>query len=176
MRSHIITTIEHNDLRFPLPEGAGSDAVHTDPEYSLAVTALRTDRGLRGTGFVLTLGAGNRLVTRIPTFGQMILGFTLPFALAFVAIPLEYCVSSGRIVLGAALVLALRSAAFALRVLANLAKEAGKLAIVAYDVIIFAPLAVERWIAKVREQGSDGRRMTRLKPATRAAAGSEEGL
>ena len=47
-------------------------------------------------------------VTRIPTFGQMILGFTLPFALAFVAIPLEYFVGSGRIVLGASLTLSLR--------------------------------------------------------------------
>jgi hypothetical protein len=40
-------------------------------------------------------------VLRIPAFGQMILGFTLPFALAFVAIPLEYFVNAGRIVLGA---------------------------------------------------------------------------
>ena len=54
-------------------------------------------------------------VTKIPTVGQMILGFTLPFALAFVAIPLEYFINSGRIVLGAVLVLVLRGLAFALR-------------------------------------------------------------
>lgn len=89
-------------------------------------------------------------VTKIPTAGQMILGFTLPFALAFVAIPLEYCINSGRIVLGALLVLTLRGLGFALRVTANLTREAGKLLGVLYDVLIFAPLAVERWIVRAR--------------------------
>jgi L-fuconate dehydratase len=50
------------DLRYPLPPGAGSDAVHTDPEYCLAVTRLVSDGGPLGTGFALTLGGGNRLV------------------------------------------------------------------------------------------------------------------
>lgn len=51
------------DVRYPLPEGAGSDAVHTDPEYCLAVTRLRSSEGsVYGTGFALTLGDGNRLV------------------------------------------------------------------------------------------------------------------
>jgi hypothetical protein len=90
-------------------------------------------------------------VTRIPTFGQMVLGFTLPFALAFVAIPLEHFVSTGRIVLGALMVMAMRGGAISLRVTASLVREAGKIVVVAYDVFIFAPLAVERWIAKSRE-------------------------
>jgi hypothetical protein len=85
-------------------------------------------------------------VTRIPTFGQMILGFTLPFALAFVAIPLEYFVGSGRIVLGGALTLVIRGAAFTLRLGASLSQEAGKLTVNCYDVLIFAPLAIERWL------------------------------
>lgn len=51
------------DARYPLPPGAGSDAVHTDPEYCLAVTRIESlDSGLCGTGFALTLGEGNRLV------------------------------------------------------------------------------------------------------------------
>ena len=51
------------DMRYPLPHGAGSDAVHIDPEYCLAVTRLETGRpSLAGTGFALTLGEGNRLV------------------------------------------------------------------------------------------------------------------
>lgn len=49
------------DLRYTLPRGAGSDAVHTDPQYCLAVTRLRCGAH-RGTGFALTLGEGNRLV------------------------------------------------------------------------------------------------------------------
>ena len=50
------------DRRYSLPPGAGSDAVHTDPEYCLAVTRLELDSGESGTGFALTLGEGNRLV------------------------------------------------------------------------------------------------------------------
>ena len=52
------------DLRYPLPPGAGSDAVHVEPEYCLAVTQLvsATAESYRGTGFALTLGEGNRLV------------------------------------------------------------------------------------------------------------------
>jgi len=51
------------DLRYPLPPGAGSDAIHVEPEYCLAVTQLLCDGGkLSGTGFALTLGEGNRLV------------------------------------------------------------------------------------------------------------------
>jgi L-fuconate dehydratase len=50
------------DLRYPLPPGVGSDAVHTDPEYCLAVTRLESGGGQLGTGFALTLGEGNRLV------------------------------------------------------------------------------------------------------------------
>jgi uncharacterized membrane protein YidH (DUF202 family) len=103
---------------------------------------------LGGAGAVAPAEAG--WVTRIPTAGQMILGFTLPFALAFVAIPLEYCINSGRVVLGAALVLALRGIGFLLRLAASMAKEGGKLAGALYDVIIFAPLAVERWVVRRR--------------------------
>ncbi len=50
------------DRRYSLPPGAGSDAVHTDPEYCLAVTQLESGSGESGTGFALTLGEGNRLV------------------------------------------------------------------------------------------------------------------
>jgi len=58
-----IDRISTFDARYPLPPGAGSDAVHTDPEYCLAVTRLgATAGGLCGTGFALTLGEGNRLV------------------------------------------------------------------------------------------------------------------
>lgn len=58
-----IDRISTLDARYRLPAGAGSDAVHTAPEYCLAVTQLGSrDHGLRGTGFALTLGDGNRLV------------------------------------------------------------------------------------------------------------------
>lgn len=62
MASHVIRRIETSDARFALPQGAGTDAVHSGAEYAFAVTHLSTDTGLDGTGIVLTLGPGNRLV------------------------------------------------------------------------------------------------------------------
>lgn len=114
-------------------------------------------------------------VARIPAFGQMILGFTLPFALAFVAIPLETFINSGRIVVGAGLELALQTLAFVLHLAANLVRGLGRFAIMLYDVLIFAPLAMERWILTYRE-GAARRNKLRSVPPLKRAAGSEEAI
>jgi L-fuconate dehydratase len=58
----VIHSVRSFDARYPLPSGAGTDAVHSQPEYCLGVTLLETRMGLRGTGIVLTLGQGNRIV------------------------------------------------------------------------------------------------------------------
>jgi L-fuconate dehydratase len=60
--SVVIRRIETRDARYGLPPAAGTDAVHSAPVYSLAVTRLATDTPLAGFGIVLTLGAGNELV------------------------------------------------------------------------------------------------------------------
>jgi L-fuconate dehydratase len=58
-----IDRITVSDIRYRLPPGAGSDAVHIEPEYCLAVTQLfSADGNTSGTGFALTLGEGNKLV------------------------------------------------------------------------------------------------------------------
>lgn len=57
-----IKTISAADRRFKLEAGAGSDAVHSNPVYSFAVTQLTLDAGVTGTGIVLTMGRGNELV------------------------------------------------------------------------------------------------------------------
>jgi hypothetical protein len=114
-------------------------------------------------------------VTRIPTFGQMILGFTLPFALAFVAIPLESFINSGRTVLGAGLELALQALAFVLRFLSSIARETGRIVIMLYDVLIFAPLAIERWVGIYRE-GALRRNKLRSVPPLKRASGTEEAI
>jgi len=57
-----IQSVSAVDARFALPSGAGSDAVHTDPEYCMAITLLRGDGNVSGNGIALTLGDGNRLV------------------------------------------------------------------------------------------------------------------
>ena len=53
------------DARYPLAAGAGTDAVHSESEYCLAVTRLETDGALTATGMVLTLGDGNRIVCEL---------------------------------------------------------------------------------------------------------------
>lgn len=57
-----ITRLVAHDRRFTLPPGAGSDAVHADPQYGYAVAELETDSGLRGVGLSFNLGAGCELV------------------------------------------------------------------------------------------------------------------
>ena len=91
---------------------------------------------------------GNGVLAGIPTAGQMLLGFILPFALAFVAIPLESFVNSARTVGGAALVLLARGAAFALRLVGNVVRSLARVVITLYDVVIVLPLLVERLVVK----------------------------
>jgi L-fuconate dehydratase len=62
MKEHRIISLETRDVRFPLHDGAGSDAVHSGSEYAFATTLLASSGGLYGTGIVLTLGQGNQLV------------------------------------------------------------------------------------------------------------------
>lgn len=82
----------------------------------------------------------------IPTAGQMVLGFVLPFALAFVAIPLESFIYSLRTVAGVALVALIRALAFALRFVGTLARQIGTTLIMFYDALIFIPLLIERLV------------------------------
>ena len=60
----MITRITTRDARFTLEPGEGVDAVHSNPQYSYAVTELHADTGLIGTGLAFTLGGGNDLVCR----------------------------------------------------------------------------------------------------------------
>ncbi len=62
MPSCAIHSVSAIDARFALPPGAGTDSVHTNSEYCMAVTRLAGDRDFFGTGIALTLGEGNRLV------------------------------------------------------------------------------------------------------------------
>ncbi|MFN0038571.1 MAG: hypothetical protein ACKVP2_03570 [Burkholderiales bacterium] len=135
-----------------------------------ADVALKSQLGASAGAVVADAG----WVTRIPTFGQMILGFTLPFALAFVAIPLEYFINAGRSVLGTAIELSLQGISFALRIAATLVREGGKLCVILYDVLIFAPLAIEGWIGGLRD--ASRRNTLRAVPPLQRASGSEESL
>ncbi|HEX6298452.1 MAG TPA: hypothetical protein VFZ74_17935 [Burkholderiales bacterium] len=88
-------------------------------------------------------------VGRIPTAGQMLLGFMLPFALAFIAIPLESLIHSGRTVGGVLAASLVRIAAFALRLAGNAARHASRVLVNLYDVAIVVPLLVERLVVEM---------------------------
>jgi len=79
----------------------------------------------------------------ITTAAQMGMGFILPFALVFVAIPLESFIHSSRTVLGIAAAALLRTASFVFALLANGAHYFGLVLKSVYDLFIFLPLWVE---------------------------------
>jgi L-fuconate dehydratase len=75
MKQHRIISLGTRDVRFPLPQGAGSDAVHSGSEYAFASTLLASSSGLYGTGIVPTLGPGNQLVCEaIELLGKSLVG------------------------------------------------------------------------------------------------------
>jgi hypothetical protein len=90
----------------------------------------------------------------IPTIGQMIMGFILPFILTFVAIPFESFVSSSRTVLGIVGIWFLQILAFALRLIGNLMFYLGRLVVNIYDLIVFPGLWLEGLISQKRDKAS----------------------
>ena len=76
-----ITHVQALDVRFPTSlDKHGSDAMHTDPDYSAAYVVLHTDRedGLSGNGLTFTLGRGNELcVAAIDVLRSLVVGHTL---------------------------------------------------------------------------------------------------
>lgn len=81
--------------------------------------------------------------SNIPTIGQMIIGFILPFILTFVAIPFESFVSSSRTVVGLLAAWGLRTLAFVLRLLGDIGFYFGRIVINIYDLVIFPALWLE---------------------------------
>lgn len=73
-----ITDLVAHDVRFPTSRTlAGSDAMHTDPDYSAAYVVLKTDspRGLEGHGLTFTLGRGNEVcVAAIQSLRPFVVG------------------------------------------------------------------------------------------------------
>ena len=109
-------------------------------EDSQATLALLSDSG----GVQITENSA----LWITTAAQMGLGFVLPFALTFVAIPLESFIHSMRTVLGAVIVAILRSLEWLLRLVGNLVRSFGKIFVHAYDFFIFLPLGIEKLMKK----------------------------
>ncbi|HEV7445858.1 MAG TPA: hypothetical protein VGO18_25000 [Steroidobacteraceae bacterium] len=104
---------------------------------------LATSALLRGDG--ATAGVNEHLW--ITTAAQMGMGFILPFALVFVAIPLETFVHSLRTVLGLIGIGFMRAISLTLRVLGNGMRHIGTLAERIYDLPLFVPLWIEARVA-----------------------------
>jgi hypothetical protein len=88
------------------------------------------------------------------------MGFILPFALTFVAIPLETFVHSLRTVLGLCVVGFLRGLAGALRLLGAGCRYLGRFLVDVYDIVIFLPLWLE---LQVKAHANGARRPTPAK-------------
>ncbi len=101
--------------------------------------ALRGDTAVSGVSFMW-----------ITTTAQMGMGFILPYALPFVAIPLETFVHSLRTVLGLIVAFLLRGIAVVLRTVGVFMRYLGEAMINLYDLVIFAPLWLE---AQLRPSG-----------------------
>jgi hypothetical protein len=97
----------------------------------------------------------------ITTAAQMGMGFILPFALVFVAIPLETFVHSLRTVVGLAGIAVLRMLALVLRVLGNACRHLGALAQRLYDLPLFVPLWIEAQKTAAAAQGAWNARVSR---------------
>ncbi len=102
---------------------------------------LATSAILRGDGGTFTSEYG-----WITTAAQMGMGFILPFALVFVAIPLETFVHSLRTVLGVSTQFSLRSLSVILRFFGVGFRFIGEALVNLYDFVIFLPLWLETQI------------------------------
>jgi len=102
----------------------------------------------------------------ITTVAQMGMGFILPFALTFVAIPFETFVHSSRTVLGLCGIGFMRALAMLLRVLSNGFRHLGTLLERIYDLPLFVPL----WLEARAKAAAESDRSREVVPAPEAQA------
>jgi L-fuconate dehydratase len=77
--SIVIRDLETIDLRFPTSRsGAGTDAMHKDPDYSAAYVILKTGGALEGHGLTFTIGRGNEIcVAAVEAMRHLVVGSRL---------------------------------------------------------------------------------------------------
>lgn len=74
-----ICRIDARDYRFDLTNGAGTDAMHSNPQYGYATAEIQLENGQRGIGFSFTLGDGTDLVCQaIGILGSFLVGRDFP--------------------------------------------------------------------------------------------------
>ncbi|TWW70850.1 Mitochondrial enolase superfamily member 1 [Takifugu flavidus] len=75
---HKIVKLTVMDVRFPTSsEQHGSDAMHTDPDYSAAYVVIETECGLKGFGLTFTLGKGTEIVVcAVEALAKLVVGMS----------------------------------------------------------------------------------------------------
>jgi hypothetical protein len=121
----------------------------------LLLDEMATNALLRGDAS----GAAVNAHLWITTAAQMGMGFVLPFALVFVAIPLETFVHSLRTVVGLLGIAVLRALALVLRLLGNASRHLGALAQRVYDLTLFVPLWIEARMRAAAREAANARVM-----------------
>jgi len=117
---------------------------------------MELKRGLSGAAAAAPVAPAEvSWITKIPVAGQMILGAVLPFLLAFVAIPFEDLMTSGRTVIGALMVGVVRMLSVFLRMLSNVLRHLSTALVMLYDAVIFLPLLIERAVRGRGEHASE---------------------
>ncbi|MCH9027740.1 MAG: hypothetical protein IIA05_11610 [Proteobacteria bacterium] len=111
---------------------------------------LATSAMLRGDTTLMV--AGN--FQWITTAAQMGMGFVLPFALVFVAIPLETFVHSMRTVIGVIGIGLLGIVALLMRVLGNAFRYGASFLQKLYDLLIIVPLWIEHMVVRKRNDSA----------------------
>ncbi|TSL34558.1 Mitochondrial enolase superfamily member 1 [Bagarius yarrelli] len=80
MLKALITTLTVSDVRFPTSlEQHGSDAMHADPDYSVAYVVIDTDlEKFKGFGLTFTVGRGTEIVVcAVKALSTLVIGKTL---------------------------------------------------------------------------------------------------
>lgn len=137
----------------------------------LALDHEALQQSLIGAASVATSEASEKF-RWIPSIGQMVMGFVLPFALSFIAIPLESFIHSLRTLLGLLAIGLLRALRIVIRAFGGLARHMGKVCISLYDLIIMLPLSIELLVNKrlKKMEGTDiDMPNNELSPLTRSA-------
>ena len=95
----------------------------------------------------------------IPSMGQMIMGFILPFALAFIAIPLESFIHSLRVVFGLLAIGIVRVFRIFIRMIGGFINHLFKMFVHLFDLIIMVPLSIERLVKSKSQSESKSKRV-----------------
>ncbi|XP_067312439.1 mitochondrial enolase superfamily member 1 [Pseudorasbora parva] len=74
-----IINVNVRDVRFPTSqEQHGSDAMHKDPDYSVAYVVVETEAALKGYGLTFTVGRGTEIVVcAVKALSTLVVGKTL---------------------------------------------------------------------------------------------------